>query len=152
MPYAMCLVWPEICTVAPEFDEQASDDAAEFSFLSLVPHSWTLWRVNIELEPQIKEAIHKAGFAALLTMYDEATEPQWVPPEDLASAASGLKAMMLATPDDEVCQAILAVYAQDRDVRHPVREAFCDDLDVLAKIAARAARLGHRRVALEVGF
>ncbi|MDB5354037.1 MAG: hypothetical protein JWN24_490 [Phycisphaerales bacterium] len=99
-------------------------------------------------------ALHKSlGIEALLSHTTEgmkASEVAWVSPQQLASAASRLRDLVLA--NDPRVQPLLKVYAEHSNEIDPVDQEFAQDLLDVAAIADYASGCGVSRMTLEVSW
>ena len=151
MAWSSCLVWPEICAGADEYNEdQVIEDDSP-----LLPDNWGPWRATLAGEIALQERMRGAGYGALLAYYTEgleASQIEWVSPHELARASSALRELVFKSPDDPLALQILECYEDVYPSGKPLPEAFCDDLDVMVRTALEAARLGHNRVTLAFNY
>ncbi|MDB5303722.1 MAG: hypothetical protein JWM97_1271 [Phycisphaerales bacterium] len=115
--------------------------------------AWGGW-MAVRYEHPAIIALHKSlGIEPLLshtTEGMEASEVAWVSPQQLASAASRLRDLVLA--NDPRVQPLLNVYAEHSNEIDPVDQEFAQDLLDVAAIADYASGCGVSRMTLEVSW
>jgi hypothetical protein len=115
--------------------------------------AWGDWMAERCNHPAIV-ALHKSlGVEALLSQTTdglEESEIDWVSPQQMASAATRLRRLVLAK--DAWVRPLLDVYAKDANHVDPVDQEFAQDLSDVAAIAGFAAQCGIARMTLEVNW
>ena len=150
MSWTMILAWPEICTEAHEYDE----DAAMKANPELLSSAWAATIAGLMIDDALQDRIRQAGCGPLIAHSSEGMEADaigWVSPTELATAASVLQ--QLIRHDDPLAREIVELFTDySVEPEDPPAEILIDDLEEIADAARQAAASGHRRVTLEIQY